>query len=121
MNESGGPRPDAGEGGRAAPIVRVEILPWLGRRVDPGCGGTLRLALPFSPGETVGDLFASLAERYPGFAEIVFDRANGCLYECANVVINDRLFEAQGGLGAPLRDGDEIVIVPAYAGGSQEE
>lgn len=98
--------------------VRVEILPWLSQRVDPGCDGALKLTMSFAPGETVGGLLAQLAARYPGFAASVFDQAHGCLHEYANVVINDRLLEAQGGLDAPLEDGDEIVIVPAYSGGS---
>jgi hypothetical protein len=36
-----------------------------------------------------------------------------------NISVNGEPIEGLGGLAAPLRDGDEVAIIPALAGGDQ--
>ncbi|OLC01736.1 MAG: hypothetical protein AUH46_07625 [Gemmatimonadetes bacterium 13_1_40CM_70_15] len=48
-------------------------------------------------GATLGDVVADVAQRYPGLAP--------------------RLRDETGGFAASVRDGDEIIVVPAIAGG----
>ena len=41
----------------------------------------------------------------------------GHLHHHVNIYVNSEAIEDLGGLGAPLRDGDEVAIIPALAGG----
>jgi molybdopterin converting factor small subunit len=47
----------------------------------------------------------------------LFNPDTGSLPEHVEVVLNDRVIELQGGLNAPLRDGDVLAFLPAHAGG----
>ena len=73
--------------------------------------------LEVKAGETVRALFDRLAAGNPVFAEYVFDRDSQDLTGRVSVFFNDRVLELVQGLDTKMRDGDTILLVPAYAGG----
>ncbi len=58
----------------------------------------------------------SLDSQYPGIKERLCSD-NGELHRFVNVYINGEDVRFQNGLGTSVKDGDEISIVPAVAGG----
>lgn len=67
-------------------------------------------------GTTLGDVVADVAERFPGLAPRLRD-AEGKPYPFVTFYVNDDDARLRGGFSAAVRDGDEIIIVPAIAGG----
>ena len=67
-------------------------------------------------GTTLGDVVADVAQRFPGLAPRLRD-ASGQPYPFVTFYVNDDDARLQGGFQATVRDGDEIIIVPAIAGG----
>src|SRR6266566_290617 len=67
-------------------------------------------------GSTLGDVVADVSARYPGLAPRLRDTA-GQPYPFVTFYVNDDDARLQGGFAASVRDGDEIIIVPAIAGG----
>ena len=70
------------------------------------CGGT-----------TVNDLLADLERRYPGVKERICDES-GKLRRFVNVFVNEEDIRFLQGDQTPVKDGDEVSIIPAIAGGS---
>lgn len=66
-------------------------------------------------GDTLAALIESLEANHPGIKDRLID--NGDLRRFVNVYINDEDVRFIGSLGAALKDGDQIVILPAVAGG----
>ena len=64
----------------------------------------------------VGELLDRLESTYTGLRELVRDDA-GQLHHHVNIYVNSEAIEDLGGLGTALRDGDEVAIIPALAGG----
>jgi molybdopterin converting factor small subunit len=67
-------------------------------------------------GETVGAIVADVASRYPALAPRHRDDA-GNPYPFVTFYLNDEDIRFHGGFDAAVRDGDELTIVPAIAGG----
>ena len=67
---------------------------------------------------TVGEAVADLAARFPQVAPRLRD-AQGAPYPYVVYYVNDDDIRFQQGFATPVRDGDEIVVVPAIAGGSR--
>ena len=67
-------------------------------------------------GATVGEVFTTLVERYPGLRGNLLDDA-GTLHKFVNVYRNDDDIRYLELLATPVSDGDEIAILPAVAGG----
>ena len=68
-------------------------------------------------GETLAELFDDLDASYVGLkGRIVTDE--GKLHRFVNVYINDEDVRFIGSLDAELSDGDQVVILPAVAGGA---
>ncbi len=61
-------------------------------------------------------LLETLEKRYDGFRGLVRDEA-GKIRHHVNVYVNNEEIEALQGLATPLKDGDEVSIIPAMAGG----
>ena len=70
-------------------------------------------------GATVTELIDKLEVDHPGIKErLVEDKAGSIdLRRFVNVYINDEDVRFIGGLEAPLGDGDQVVVLPAVAGG----
>jgi sulfur-carrier protein len=69
-----------------------------------------------SDASTVGGVVAQLAERYPELGPRLRDD-RGEPYPFVTIYLNDDDIRFGGGFAAPVRDGDEVTIVPAIAGG----
>lgn len=67
-------------------------------------------------GQTVGEVFSSVSEKYPKLAEQLVS-AEGGLPVFVNVFLDDEDIRYLGGLETPIDDGSEITILPAVAGG----
>ena len=68
-------------------------------------------------GETVEEGLANLEAQYPGIKERLLD-ASGQLHRFVNIYVNGEDVRFLEGLGTAIKDGDEVSIVPAVAGGS---
>jgi molybdopterin synthase sulfur carrier subunit len=67
-------------------------------------------------GGTLAELVTELETAYPGMRERLCDDT-GELRRFVNVYINGEDVRFLSGLGSPLKEGDEVSIVPAVAGG----
>ncbi|HEV8617369.1 MAG TPA: MoaD/ThiS family protein [Methylomirabilota bacterium] len=66
----------------------------------------------------VGALLDALERVYGGLKGLVRDD-KGELHRHINLYVNSESIDALGGLSTPLRDGDEVAIIPALAGGAR--
>jgi sulfur-carrier protein len=67
-------------------------------------------------GATLGDVVADAAARYPQLAPRLRDE-QGNPYAFVTFYLNDEDIRFSGGFNAPVSDGDEVIVVPAIAGG----
>ncbi len=67
-------------------------------------------------GETLAAVLDDLEQNHSGIKERLVD--NGELRRFVNVYVNDEDVRFTGSLETPLQDGDQVVILPAVAGGS---
>jgi molybdopterin synthase sulfur carrier subunit len=67
-------------------------------------------------GQDLAEAIEELEARYPGFRDRVCD--DGHLKHHVNVFLNGEEVRSLAGLRTPLKDGDEVAIIPALAGGS---
>jgi len=66
-------------------------------------------------GETLSGLIDDLEANHPGLRDRLIE--SGDLRRFVNVYINDEDVRFNGGLEARLADGDQVVVLPAVAGG----
>jgi molybdopterin synthase sulfur carrier subunit len=66
-------------------------------------------------GDTLAKLIEDLEGNHPGIAGRLLE--DGDLRRFVNVYINDEDVRFIGGLEAGLSDGDQVVVLPAVAGG----
>ena len=67
-------------------------------------------------GETVDDLIGDLERQFPGLRERLVDEA-GELRRFINIYVNQEDIRFLENKATVLKDGDEVAIVPAIAGG----
>jgi molybdopterin synthase sulfur carrier subunit len=67
-------------------------------------------------GTTVSEILASLDKSYPGLAERICDD-QGNIRRFVNVFLNDEDIRFLDDKNTTVKEGDEISIVPAIAGG----
>ena len=67
-------------------------------------------------GGSLGALIDDLEANHPGIKERLIE--DGDLRRFVNVYVNDEDVRFMGGLEAELSDGDQVVMLPAVAGGS---
>ena len=68
-------------------------------------------------GRTVGEVIQWLTETYPGLKERLRDE-HGEVRRFINIYVNNEDIRFIQNLETPLKDGDQLSIVPAIAGGS---
>ena len=70
-------------------------------------------------GASLAALIDDLETSYPGIKDRLLDSKDGKvdLRRFVNVYVNDEDVRFLGGLEAALSDGDQIVVLPAVAGG----
>lgn len=67
-------------------------------------------------GKTVAEILSDLDKKYAGFKERLYDE-QGNLRRFINFYVNDEDIRFLDGEKTRVKDGDEISIVPAIAGG----
>jgi len=68
-------------------------------------------------GGTVSEALSDLEAKFPGFRERLYD-GSGQLRQFINIYLNDSDIRFGQGLDTPVRDNDDLSIVPAVAGGT---
>ena len=68
-------------------------------------------------GASVSELLADLEKRYPGIKERICDE-QGKLRRFVNVFVNEEDIRFLKGDQTAVKDGDDVSIIPAIAGGS---
>lgn len=66
-------------------------------------------------GSTVKAILDALGEKHPGVTERLFD--NGQIRRFVNIYLNDEDIRYLENLDSEVKDGDEVSIIPAVAGG----
>ncbi len=78
-------------------------------------GGRAVVEIPGAPA-SVGDILAGLGAAHPGVRDrLVTER--GDLRPHVNIFVDGENIRFLGGLNAPVRDGAEVVVLPAVSGG----
>jgi sulfur-carrier protein len=67
-------------------------------------------------GNTIGEVLGALVAEYPGTAGQILNQ-DGTLHKFVNVYVNDDDVRYLSALDTPVKDGDEVSILPAVAGG----
>jgi molybdopterin converting factor small subunit len=67
-------------------------------------------------GDTLKEAIDDVVGRYPRLAARLRDE-HGRPYEYVTFYLNDADIRLNGGFEIPVRDGDEVTVVPAVAGG----
>ena len=88
--------------------VRVQIPTPMRQHVD---GKTTVEA----SGGTVKAVLDDLGTKFPGIASRIFD--NGQVRRFVNLYLNNEDVRYLDNLNTPVKDGDELAIIPAVAGG----
>jgi molybdopterin converting factor small subunit len=73
------------------------------------------LAVVEVAGSTVQGVLDALGAKYPGITQRLFD--NGQLRRFVNLYLNDEDIRFLENLATPVKDGDDLAIIPAVAGG----
>ncbi len=91
--------------------VAVEVrLPTVLR---PQAGGQSTVTVEAS---TIGDVLRQLVSEYPGMSGQLLN-ADGSLHRFVNVYVNDDDVRYLDALETPVKEGDEVSLLPAVAGG----
>src|SRR3990172_5503288 len=67
-------------------------------------------------GQTVGEVLDSLGTAYPGLRDLIYDAADE-IPGHINIYINSQEIHSLQGKQTPVKDGDEMAVIPAIAGG----
>ena len=67
-------------------------------------------------GGTIAELLNDLENKHPGFREKLFD-TEGKVKRHVNIFANDEDIRFLSNLETPVKDSDEVSIIPAIAGG----
>ena len=70
-----------------------------------------------SSGATIGDLLTDLKTKGPGIETRLFKGQTGQLNRFVNIFVNQEDIRFLQNLDTPVKDGDEVSIVAAIAGG----
>lgn len=68
-------------------------------------------------GATVAEVLKNLEAAHPGIGERLVD-ANGGIRKFVNIYVNDEDVRFLQNTDTPLKEGDEVSIIPAIAGGN---
>jgi molybdopterin synthase sulfur carrier subunit len=79
----------------------------------PLAGGASELSVE---GSTVSEVLATLEREHPGFHERLYDE-RGEIRRFVNIYVAGEDIRFLRGLDTPLKEGEEVSIVPAVAGG----
>lgn len=77
---------------------------------------TREAEIVFAEGKTVAEILANLNQTYPGLGERIYDE-HGNVRRFINIFLNDEDIRFLEEKATPVKEGDEISILPAIAGG----
>ena len=80
-------------------------------------GGAESVTATGANGATVGAIIEDVESRHPGLKERICDDA-GKVRRFVNIYVNGEDIRFLASLDTPVKEGDEISIIPAIAGGS---
>ena len=67
-------------------------------------------------GETVGEVLDALGARFPALRHMIYDE-NDQIPGHINIYVNNQEIHSLQGKETPVKDGDEMAVIPAIAGG----
>ena len=67
-------------------------------------------------GKTVGEVLDDVSAQYPGLRQMIYDEAEE-IPGHINIYINNQEIHSLQGKQTPVKDGDELAVIPAIAGG----
>ena len=67
-------------------------------------------------GNTIGEMIENLGAAHPGIKERLYDES-GEVRRFINIYVNEEDIRFLTGKETPLKEGDEVSIIPAIAGG----
>jgi molybdopterin synthase sulfur carrier subunit len=70
--------------------------------------------------QNLSELIDGLDQKYPGFKKVLCSE-DGKLQRFLNIYVNDEDIRFLGGMQYNFSDGDEVLLIPAIAGGSPLE
>jgi molybdopterin synthase sulfur carrier subunit len=70
--------------------------------------------------QNLGELFDGLDKKFPGFKKVLCAE-DGTPQRFLNIYVNDEDIRFLGGLQYSFNDGDEVLLIPAIAGGAPIE
>ncbi|HXH48741.1 MAG TPA: MoaD/ThiS family protein [Terriglobia bacterium] len=70
--------------------------------------------------QNLGELFDGLDQKFPGIKKVLCAE-DGTPQRFLNIYVNDEDIRFLGGLQYNFKDGDEILLIPAIAGGAPIE
>jgi molybdopterin synthase sulfur carrier subunit len=68
-------------------------------------------------GNTVAEIIENLGSAHPGIKERLYDE-EGEVRRFINIYVNEEDIRFLTGKDTPLKDGDQVSIIPAIAGGN---
>lgn len=99
------------------PRVNLEVIPWLTSLMGRRGEGRVVLVEDVPEDITVGQFLQQLRARWPEMVDYAVEPATQRLTTLVSIILNDRLLELLDGLETRLREGDTIILLPAYSGG----
>jgi hypothetical protein len=97
--------------------VQVKIFSWFSGVLVPGLNSALLLEEELPANCSLRTCFNRLAERYPKFAEVIYDPNEDDLHVQVVITHNGLLLTGSDRLDLVPQNGDSIALIPFYAGG----
>ena len=100
--------------------VEITIYSWLSDAFTGGLATSYSFKETVHEGETLEDLLNRLSSQVPPFGKVIFDPHTQRLYPQVNFIFRGKAGDLVKDFGRKLNDGDKILFLPVYAGGSIE-
>jgi molybdopterin converting factor small subunit len=97
--------------------IKLVIRPWLSTMMDLDSSGPVSFEEEMNGNPTVGGVLRTFAEKSKPFAEAVFDERKKDLSGRINVSLNNHLLGQSKDLDITLKEGDVLMLFPAFEGG----
>jgi molybdopterin converting factor small subunit len=109
----------SGQGPGAPFRVRVELLSWVNKFVGGPGTGEVVLTEEAKPGTTVRQLLRQVTDRHPALGEALWDTTSRReIGDNVEVMVNNAVLGVSHDLDSELTDGDRIMLLGQYMGGS---
>jgi len=100
------------------PAVTIRILAPMSEQLGLARDGKrAMLEMAFEPGACIRSVIMFLTEQYPAFRTIALDPVTGRLIRQILLTVNGQLLTEPDAYDMPLKEHDEIVLLPMIAGG----